>query len=83
MCLPNVGKVLEGNLNQIGIFTKKQLIEMGTEEAFIRIRSIDSGACLHMLYGLEGATQGVRYTYLSEDTKNYLKRFYNSLYEKR
>jgi len=77
--LPNVGKVLEKNLNEIGIFTEKQLREIGSKEAFIRIRMIDPGACLHMLYGLQGAIDGIKDSLLPESTKRELKEFYRNL----
>ena len=77
--LPNVGEVLERNLNDIGIYTGKQLKETGSKEAFLRIRLKDPGACLHMLYGLQGAIEGVRYTRLSEAVKQDLKAFYKNL----
>lgn len=77
--LPNVGKVLEKNLNEIGVYTQEQLVEMGSEEAFLRIRMNDSGACLHMLYGIQGAVEGIRDTLLSQSTKQELKNFYKSL----
>jgi DNA transformation protein len=76
---PNVGKVLEKNLNEIGIYTEKQLKEIGSKEAFIRIKMIDPGACLHMLYGLQGAIEGIKDSMLSESTKEDLKAFYKSL----
>lgn len=77
--LPNVGKVLEKNLHSIGIYRPEQLVEIGSREAFIRIRLIDSGACLHVLYGLEGAIEGVRYTQLAENMKQDLRNFFNNL----
>ena len=77
--LPNVGKVLEKNLNEIGIFTEEQLREMGSKKAFIRIRMIDPGACLHMLYGLQGAIDGIKDSLLPESTKRELKEFYKNL----
>lgn len=78
--LPNVGKVLEKNLNRIGIYTEEQLVQMGSQDAFIRIRLLaDSGACLHMLYGIQGAIENIRYTQLAEETKQDLKEFYNRL----
>jgi len=79
MKLPNVGKVLEKNLNEIGIFTEEQLRETGSKEAFIRIRVIDPGACLHMLYGLQIAIDGIKDSLLPESTKRELKEFYKSL----
>jgi DNA transformation protein len=77
--LPNVGKVLEKNLNEIGIFTEEQLKEIGSKEAFARIRLLDPGACLHMLYGLQGAIEGIKDTFLAESTRQELKNFYKSL----
>lgn len=77
--LPNVGKVLERNLNEIGIYTVKQLREAGSKGAFIRIKAIDPGACLHMLYGLQGAIDGIKDNLLSESTKCDLKAFYKKL----
>lgn len=77
--LPNVGKVLKKNLIEIGINTPDELRETGAKEAFIRIRMIDPGACLHMLYGLQGAVEGIKDTTLSDDTKADLRLFYKSL----
>ncbi len=78
--LPNVGKVLEQNLIAVGIETPQQLREIGSKEAFVRIRlHADPGACLHMLYGIEGAVRGVRDTLLDTETKQELRAFYNAL----
>ena len=78
--LPNVGKVLEANLLRVGIETPEQLRSIGAEETFIRIRNyVDSGACLHMLYGIQGAISNIPDKYLSEDTKQKLTKFYKSL----
>lgn len=78
--LPNVGKVLEQNLRQVGIETPEQLRQTGTKEAFMRIRTqIDPGACLHMLYGIQGAIEGIPDKYLNADTKQDLKTFFKAL----
>ncbi len=78
--LPNVGKVLEQNLIAVGIETPQQLREIGSKEAFVRIRlHADPGACLHMLYGIEGAMRGVRDTLVDTETKQELRAFYNAL----
>lgn len=78
--LPNIGKVLEQNLIQVGIDTPEKLRGIGAKEAFIQIRlSVDSGACLHMLYGLQGAVEGIKDNFLSNDTKQDLKAFFKSL----
>lgn len=78
--LPNVGKVLENNLMQVGIKTPEQLREIGAEDTFIRIRAcVDQGACLHMLYGIQGAIEGLPYRFLEDSTKQKLKKFYKTL----
>jgi len=78
--LPNVGKVLEGSLRQVGIDTPEQLRQLGAEEAFLRIRAqVDSGACLHLLYGIEGAIQGIPDKDLSAETKTELKQFFRTM----
>lgn len=78
--LHNVGKVLENNLLQVGIDTPEKLRDMGAEEAFIRIRAyVDQGACLHMLYGIQGAIDGVPDKLLTDNTKQRLRKFYNTL----
>lgn len=78
--LPNVGKVLEKNLLQVGIETPEQLRSLGAEEVFFRIRlSADSSACLHMLYGIQGAIQGIPYFLLNDATKQRLTAFYKQL----
>lgn len=80
--LPNVGKVLEKNLNDVGIYSIQQLREIGSKEAFIRIRMIDPGDCLHMLYGLQGAIDGLKDTFLADNVKSDLKDFYNYIKRK-
>ena len=78
--LPNVGKVLESNLLQAGIETAEELRAIGAEEAFIRIRAYaDKGACLHMLYGIQGAIEGVPDNLLADSTKQRLKQFFKAL----
>ncbi len=78
--LPNVGKVLEKNLLAVGIETPQQLREVGVEEAFLRIRQQqDSGACLHMLYGLQGALLGISDSLLPVEKKQELQTFFKSL----
>jgi len=76
--LPNVGRVLEKNLHTIGIYTEEQLRKTGCKEAFSRIKMIDPGACLNMLYGLQGAIDGVKACFLPESTKSDLKVFFKN-----
>lgn len=78
--LPNVGKVLENNLRSIGVETVEELRSIGAEEIFIRIRvQVDPCACLHMLYGIQGAIDNIPDRFLSDEVKRKLKEFYKSL----
>lgn len=77
--LPNIGRVVEGQLNQVGITTLEQLKELGSKQAWLRIKSIDESACIHRLYSLEGAIRGIRKTQLPEDVKAELKEFYRQM----
>ena len=75
----NIGPVLEKKLREAGIISYTNLKEIGSKEAFLRIRIKDETACLHMLYALEGAIQGIRYPLLSQACKEDLKNYYNKL----
>ncbi len=74
--LPNIGKSVEEQLNEVGIKTVEQLKEIGSKQSWIRIKAIDDSACINRLYALEGAIQGIRWHYLSDETKRQLKEFY-------
>ncbi|WP_225369720.1 TfoX/Sxy family protein [Methanobrevibacter arboriphilus] len=73
--LPNIGKVLESQLNEIGIETIEELENIGSKEAWLLIRKIDSSACYNRLCGLEGALQRIRWHELSKEDKKNLKKF--------
>lgn len=42
--LPNIGAKLEEQLNQIGITTFEELQEIGSRQAWLKIRAYDSSA---------------------------------------
>ncbi len=75
--LPNIGKVVEGQLNQVGIDTTEQHVQTGAESAWLKIQSIDSSACIHRLLALEGAIRGIKKTDIPTERKAELKDFYN------
>ncbi len=78
--LPNISKVNESKLILAGIETPEQLFAIGSKEALLRVRAeADPGACLSMLYGLEGAIRGIRWHDLPEDVKADLKEFHHGL----
>lgn len=74
--LPNIGKVVESQLNEAGIHTYEELKELGAEQAWLKIQQIDESACLHRLMGLEGAIQGVKKTLLPDERKAELREFF-------
>ena len=75
--LINIGKVVEKQLNQVGIKSYNDLKNVGSRIAWLKIQDVDSSACYHRLCGLEGAIQGIRWHNLSEREKKELKEFYN------
>ena len=78
--LPNIGKVAEAKLMAAGIDTPEALRKAGSKEAFLRVRlHSDPEACLSMLYGLEGAVEGIRWHGLSQSKRKELKAFFDSL----
>lgn len=78
--LPNIGKTLAAKLNAVGIENENDLKNIGSENAIIRIATIEnSGACINMLYALEGAIQGIRWHGLDNNRKQELKEFYRMM----
>lgn len=76
---PNIGKTSEAKLIQVGINSFAELQAIGSEQAFIRLQTIDPSTCLCMLYGLEGAIQGIPSGKLSNDKKRELQDFYKMM----
>ena len=72
----NIGKDTEAKLIQIGIDSFEKLVSMGIEQAFIQLQTIDPGACLSLLYGLDGAINGINCNMLSSERKKELHEFY-------
>ena len=74
--LPNIGKVVEEQLMQVGVNTAEELREAGAKQAWLRIQQIDESACIHRLMALEGAIRGVKKSMLPDEVKADLKVFY-------
>lgn len=75
--LPNIGKELERQLQEAGIDTAAQLRQIGACQAWLKIREQDPSACIHRLYALEGAVEGIKKTQLSPEKKTELKDFFS------
>lgn len=74
--LPNIGKIVEEQLLQVGISSADELMKVGAKAAWLKIQEIDESACLNRLMALEGAIQGVKKAMLSDEEKADLKEFY-------
>lgn len=74
--LPNIGKTLARQLEEVGIPTEEELRRVGSREAWVRILARDPSACLSRLSALEGALRGVRWHNLTPEVKSELKSFY-------
>jgi DNA transformation protein len=75
--LPNIGQILAEKLQRIGVSNHKQLADIGSVEAIIRIGHANSSGCYNMLYALEGAIQGVRWHSLPDQVRQELKEQLN------
>lgn len=81
--LPNIGKTLAEKLQLIGVNSKQDLIHLGSENTIIKIATLkNSGACINMLYALEGAIQGIRWHGLDKERKQELQEFFKIMNHK-
>lgn len=74
--LPNIGKVVEEQLMQVGVNSAGELRRVGARQAWLKIQEIDESVCLHRLMALEGALEGVKKSMLPDEVKADLKEFY-------
>lgn len=77
--LPSIGMTLAEKLKMVGISKPSDLINSGSENAMIKIITIDKDACINMLFALEGAIQGIRWHSLDKKRRDELTEFYNRL----
>ena len=77
--MTNIGREMESKLKSVEIDCAEKLIEVGSKEAFFRLKTKYPNVCLVHLYTLEGAIQNVEFNCLSEETKADLKAFSDSL----
>ena len=75
----NIGKEMARKLSSVGIDSPEKLIELGSKQAFAKLKAVYPNVCLVHLYTLEGAIYNTEYNRLSEDTKRDLKTFSDSL----
>lgn len=74
--LPNIPPRLEQQLEAVGIHTIQELWEVGSREAWLRLRKQGSAGYSH-LCALEGAVRGIRQNGLHERVRAELSMFYS------
>ena len=75
----NIGKEMAKKLTSVGISSAEELIAVGAEQAFLKLKEAYPGVCLVHLYALEGAISQTEYDSLSPDRKKELKALSDSL----
>lgn len=75
----NIGKEIARKLTSVGIDSPEKLIELGSKQAFLKLREAYPNVCLVHLFTLEGAIYNTEYNRLPEDKKKELKEFSDSL----
>ncbi|MCH5193487.1 MAG: TfoX/Sxy family DNA transformation protein [Oscillospiraceae bacterium] len=75
----NIGKEMEKKLNSVGIDCAEDLIEIGSKQAFVKLKEAYPQVCLVHLYTLEGAVTNTEFNNLSKEKKKELKEFSDSL----
>lgn len=76
--LPNLGNVMVKRLEVVGVNDINTLMELGSKDAFERLRRYEGDTCFSALCALEGAIQNVRWHHLSKEMKADLKRYFDA-----
>lgn len=69
-----IGKVSEGWLNEIGIYTEEELRAIGPVVAYVKVCLQQPRASLNLLYGLWAALEGIRWQDVPAEIKEQLRR---------
>lgn len=78
----NIGKDTEKKLIQVGINSFEELEALGTEQVFMRLQALDSGACVCLLYSIDGAISDIKWNKLSPERKLELQEFHKRVQQK-
>lgn len=73
--MKNIGKELERKLTAVGVDSPDALLELGSKQAFFKLKEVYPQVCLVHLYALEGAVRDTQFNNLPEETKQDLKAF--------
>lgn len=75
MSMTNIGKEMARKLTSVGIDSPEKLSELGSKQAFLKLKEAYPSVCLVHLYTLEGAICNTEFNCLSEEKKTELKEF--------
>lgn len=75
----NIGREMAKKLRSVGISSAEELIAVGPEQAFARLKAQYPQVCLVHLYALKGAVSQTEFNSLSAEKKRELKEFSDSL----
>lgn len=75
MSMTNIGKEMARKLTSVGIDSPEKLVELGSRQAFLKLKEAYPQVCLVHLYTLEGAICNTEFNCLSEEKKTELKEF--------
>ncbi len=75
----NLGREMDRKLCSVGIGSAEELMAVGAEEAYRRLKARYPNVCLVHLYCLEGAVSQTEYNCLSKERRTQLKAFSDSL----
>ena len=75
----NIGEEIEKKLKSIQICSAEELQNIGSKEAFYRLKTQYPNVCLVHLYTLEGAILDIEYNQLPGEVKQSLKEYSDSL----
>lgn len=71
----NIGKEMANKLESVGIGSPEELVRLGSEQAFLKLKEAYPQVCLVHLYALEGAVCNTEFNSLPESRKKELKEF--------
>lgn len=75
MSMTNIGKEMARKLTSVGIDSPEKLAELGSKQAFLKLKEAYPQVCLVHLYTLEGAICNTEFNCLPEEKKTELKEF--------
>ena len=70
--MANIGREMARKLKSVGIGSAEELVRLGAEQAFLKLKERYPNVCLVHLYALEGAVCNVEFSNLAESRKKEL-----------